>query len=128
MRISDWSSDFCSSDLDAAFFVGTDLHKKSYSATTPRFSLRYELAPRTNIYATYSKGFKSGVYDLNGTATTPVNPEKIEAWETGFKTSNGLFELNIVAYYYKYKYLQVHINSGGFDLLTHSGAVRNSGA
>src|SRR3546814_7410106 len=29
---------------DAAVFVGTDLHQKKYSATTPRFSLRYELA------------------------------------------------------------------------------------
>src|SRR3546814_17545016 len=46
---------------DAAVFVGTDLHQKKYSATTPRFSLRYELATRTNIYAPYSKGFKSGV-------------------------------------------------------------------
>ena len=112
---------------DAAFFVGTDLHKKSYSATTPRFSLRYELAPRTNVYATYSKGFKSGVYDLNGTATTPVNPEKIEAFEVGFKTSSRLFDLNTAAFYYKYKDLQVQINSGGFDLLTNAGAARNYG-
>src|SRR3546814_8383240 len=96
--------------------------------TSLRFSLRYELAPRTNVYATYSKGFKSGVYDLNGTATTPVNPEKIEAWETGFKTSRGLFDLNIAAFYYKYKDLQVQINSGGFDLLTNAGAARNYGA
>jgi iron complex outermembrane receptor protein len=112
---------------DAALFVGTALHEKSYNATTPRFSLRYELAPRTNVYATYSKGFKSGVYDLNGTATTPVNPEKIEAWETGFKTSSRLFDLNIAAFYYKYKDLQVQINSGGFDLLTNAGAARNYG-
>src|SRR3546814_3206129 len=123
MRISDWSSDFCSSDLDAAFCVRTDLHKKSYSRTSPRFSLRYELAPRTNVYTTYSKGFKSGVYDLNGTATTPVNPEKIEAWETGFKMCRGLFDLNIAAFYYKYKDLQVQINSGGFDLLTNAGEI-----
>lgn len=113
---------------DAAMFVGTDLHKKTYSAWTPRFSLRYEIAPRTNIYATYSKGFKSGVYDLNGTATTPVNPEKIEAWEAGFKTSQGLFDLNIAAFYYDYKDLQVQINSGGFDLLTNAGEARNYGA
>lgn len=112
---------------DAAVFVGTALHKKSYNATTPRFSLRYELAPRTNVYATYSKGFKSGVYDLNGTATSPVNPEKIEAWETGFKTSSRLFDLNVAAFYYKYKDLQVQINSGGFDLLTNAGAARNYG-
>ncbi|MDB5713952.1 MAG: TonB-dependent receptor [Sphingomonadales bacterium] len=112
---------------DAATFVGTALHEKSYNAATPRLSLRYEFEPRTDIYATYSKGFKSGVYDLNGTATTPVNPEKIDAYEVGFKTSRGLFDLNLAGYYYKYSNLQVQINSGGFDLLTNAGAARNYG-
>ena len=30
---------------------------------TPRASIRYEIAERTNVYATYSKGFRSGAYN-----------------------------------------------------------------
>jgi len=111
----------------AAVFVGSDLHKKSWSATTPRFSLRYELAPRTNIYATYSQGFKSGVYDLNSTATTPVNPEKIKAYEVGFKTSSNLFDLNLAGFLYNYSNLQVQYNNGNFDALQNAGSARNYG-
>lgn len=112
---------------DAAFYVGTALHEKTFDAFTPRFSLRYEVAPRTNVYATYSKGFKSGVYDLNSTATSPVNPETIQAFEVGIKTGQRTFNLSAAAFYYNYKNLQVQVNTGGFDALQNAGGAHNYG-
>lgn len=111
----------------AALYMGSDVHEKSWDSFTPRVSLRYEVAPRTNVYATYSQGFKSGVYDLNSTAVTPVNPEKIKAYEVGFKTSNSLFDLNLAGFLYNYSNLQVQYNKGGFDALQNAGAARNYG-
>ena len=40
-----------------------------FSKFTPRASVRYELAPRTNVYLSYSKGFRSGAYN----SILPVN-------------------------------------------------------
>lgn len=108
----------------AALFVGTALHDKSWNAVTPRASLRYQIAPHTNVYATYSQGFKSGVYDLNSTATTPVNPEEIHAFELGVKTSQAMFDANAAVFLYNYSNLQVQFNNGNFDALQNAGSAR----
>jgi iron complex outermembrane receptor protein len=76
------------------------------------------------VYATYSEGFKSGVYDLNSTATTPVNPEKIKSYEVGIKTSRSIFDANAAAFLYNYSNLQVQFNNGNFDALQNAGAAR----
>jgi iron complex outermembrane receptor protein len=108
----------------AALFVGSELHERAWNSVTPRASLRYQIAPRTNVYATYSEGFKSGVYDLNSTATTPVNPEKIKAYEVGIKTSRSIFDANAAAFLYNYSNLQVQFNNGNFDALQNAGSAR----
>ncbi|KKC26023.1 TonB-dependent receptor [Sphingomonas sp. SRS2] len=111
----------------SALIAGTDLHKKHWDAITPRFSLKYAVAPRTNVYATYSQGFKSGVYDLNSFATIPVNPEKIKSYEVGFKTSSRIFDFNVAAFLLNYSNLQVQFNNGLFDALQNAGSARNYG-
>jgi len=89
--------------------------KAKWHALTPRFSARYALDPATNVYATYSRGFKSGNYNLSGLSSTPVNPEKVDAYELGLKHSAGPLRINTSAYYYDYKDIQVQIqtNAGG---------------
>ncbi|WCT74755.1 TonB-dependent receptor [Sphingomonas naphthae] len=84
----------------------TDTDKK-WTQATPRAVIRYELAPRTNVYASFSKGFKSGTFNASSASATPVNPEKITAWESGFKTAGDMFSLNTAAYFYKYSDMQL---------------------
>lgn len=103
-------------------------YSKSYNSVTPRMSLRYEIEPRTSIYATYSQGFKSGVYNANAEETTPVKPEKVKSYELGIKAAQGNFSLNLAGFYIDYTNLQVSINRGGFDTLDNAGATRNYGA
>jgi len=80
----------------------------SDSQWTPRFGLSYAVGPRANIYATYSKGFKSGRFDRS-TATGPgVSAEKLDAFELGFKTASRDFSFNAAAFYYDYKDQQVN--------------------
>ena len=84
-----------------------------FSALTPRAVLRYELAPRTNVYASYSQGFRSGVFNPTVVASAafviPVNPEKIKSYEIGFKTASSRFRFDTAAYYLDYRNLQVGV-------------------
>jgi iron complex outermembrane receptor protein len=83
----------------------------SFPATTPRATLRWEFAPRTDVYFSFSQGFKSGAFNTVGTSVaaiiTPVQPEHINAYEVGFKTAGARFHFESAAYYYDYKDLQV---------------------
>ncbi|CAN5368037.1 TonB-dependent receptor [soil metagenome] len=76
-------------------------------AWTPRISLIYALNDASNIYATYSRGFKSGVFPAATFGAAPVKPETIDAYEVGYKLAQGATSFNLSAYYYNYRDLQV---------------------
>lgn len=78
-----------------------------FSQWTPRAGIRYALTSRSNVYATYSRGFKSGTYNNASFNPTPVNPETVDAYEVGYKTSSLLFSLSTAGYYYRYNDIQV---------------------
>jgi iron complex outermembrane receptor protein len=85
--------------------------KETFSRFTPRGVIRYELAPRTNVYASISQGFRSGTFNPSPQTSlaldSPVSPEKITAYEIGFKTAQGRWRFDTAAFYYKYRDLQV---------------------
>ncbi|WP_308911899.1 TonB-dependent receptor [Pseudokordiimonas caeni] len=63
----------------------------TFEEFTPRVSLSYALADDMNVYAAYSRGFKSGGFDMRGDATaTPATqegyePETVDSFEIGLK-------------------------------------------
>lgn len=75
---------------------------------TPRVAVDYQISPGVLIYASWSKGFKAGTYNL-GTLDDGVNPENISAFEAGIKSSmfDRRLRLNLAGFYYDYKDLQV---------------------
>lgn len=87
-----------------------------FSKFTPKATLSYE-SDVGLLYATYSRGFKSGGYDfpaskinpLTGRPVSTLRPEVLDMFEVGWKAS--LFDrrvrLNASAFYYDYKDLQV---------------------
>jgi iron complex outermembrane receptor protein len=95
---------------DTVAFPQTTRHAK-FSKFTPRGSIRYELAPRTNVYASYSKGFRSGAFNLafpaNPALFLPARQEQVEAYEVGFKTAARNYHFELAAFYYDYTDLQV---------------------
>jgi iron complex outermembrane recepter protein len=87
---------------------------KTWRSGTPRVSVRYELTPDTNIYASYNQGFKSGVFD--NSSLLPIAPEKIDAYEVGLKSRDlSGINLEVAGFYYDYKNQQVtsSISVGG---------------
>lgn len=84
--------------------------EKSWENFSPKITLQYDLSDDANVYATYSKGFKSGAFQPGLDAFgNGVNPEKLTSYEVGFK--GDLFDrrlrLNLAGFHYDYKNLQV---------------------
>jgi iron complex outermembrane receptor protein len=81
----------------------------------PKIGLQFEVADDVNLYAQWSRGFKSGGQNLEGGAGLSVGtlglykPELIDAYEIGLKTQSREHRLtaNFAAFYYDYKDLQV---------------------
>jgi len=93
--------------------------KAAETAWTPRLGLQYALSERANVYATYSKGFKSGVFDATSLTGPPVSPEEVTAYEVGFKFASSEFSFNTAAYHYDYEDSQVNATvSGGGTIKT----------
>ncbi|EJU14545.1 TonB-dependent receptor [Sphingomonas sp. LH128] len=81
---------------------------KTFKKFNYKVGIRYEVTDKTNVYATYSTAFKSGVYNMAGISGTPVNPENIKAAEFGIKSDPlEWLRTNLAAYYYDYKGLQL---------------------
>lgn len=80
--------------------------RKRWNSFTPRAVVRYEIDTGTNAYVSYSRGYRTGLYN-NSTPVTLVGPENMNAYELGFKHSSRQFTFNAAAFYYDYRDVQV---------------------
>jgi len=81
---------------------------RTFNKFNYKVGARYEVAPRTNVYANHSTAFKSGVYNMAAILSTPVLPEEITAYEIGLKSDPlPWLRMNLAGYYYEYKNLQL---------------------
>ncbi len=115
----------------------------SYDAWTPSLTLSYKPTPDTLLYASGSRGFKSGGFNgrVNGVAdvTQEVNgqsvivptfkPETVWTYELGAKGSflNGAVMLSAAAFYSDYKDFQARVGGGNTGISGGSFPVINAG-
>jgi iron complex outermembrane recepter protein len=85
--------------------------KDGWSATTPKFTLQYQITPDAMAYVTASRGFKAGGF--NGAATSlsaylPYNPEYLWNYEIGTKTEwlDHRLRANLTGYWMNYTGIQ----------------------
>jgi iron complex outermembrane recepter protein len=92
---------------------------------TPKATLQYRATDSIDLYATASKGFKSGGFDL-GVLAPAYHPESLWDYEGGIKatTFNGHLRTNLSGFYYKYTNLQESIVSGTSVLTENAAAAR----
>ena len=82
------------------------LQQGEFDAMTYRLSLQYRFAEDGNLYFTYARGFKSGVF--NGFASTVpaaaiTDPEWIDSYEIGIKADpTDWLRLSAAAFHYDY--------------------------
>ncbi|MCB1693401.1 MAG: TonB-dependent receptor, partial [Pseudomonadales bacterium] len=143
------------SDLGAywAYTFSTDgfiTDTKSWADTQARVIVQYYPADGHMIYASYTEGFKSGGFgsfalvdstgagvgggmtDLTqagGYRPNAFNPETVNSYEVGYKGTlfNGRSELNVSAFTYDYKDLQVVVFDGGASAVKNVGQVDSWG-
>ncbi len=85
----------------------------SFNRFTGRAVLDFQITPRNLVYASYSRGYKSGGINppLSPIFEVPIGygPESVNAFELGTKNTllGGSLRLNLTAFYYQYKQLQL---------------------
>jgi len=84
-----------------------------YTAPTPKFGVQYSLTDDLMLYASATRGFKSGGYNFsaNSAATAGFQPEKVWSYEVGAKSEwlDHRLRVNLTGFYYDYSDLQVQI-------------------
>ncbi|HKP80217.1 MAG TPA: TonB-dependent receptor [Phenylobacterium sp.] len=76
-------------------------------------------------YASYNRGFKSGNYNLIPATSKAYDPEILDAFEVGFKSTlaDGRVRFNAAAFYYDYKALQLQVATNvSADIVNAAGA------
>ena len=90
-----------------------NISRAAFDEFTGRFVVDYNLTPNNLLYASYSRGYKSGGINppINPIFNVPATftPEIINAFEIGSKNTfaDGKIRLNLSAFYYDYKGLQL---------------------
>jgi iron complex outermembrane recepter protein len=99
--------------------------EKTWDSPTYRGVVRYDFTDDANVYASWSNGFKSGVYNAYSPVGIPVNPEEIDAIEIGAKARVAGVTFTAAAYDYDYTDLQVqaHVTFNGVLITTLTNAA-----
>jgi iron complex outermembrane receptor protein len=108
--------------LDPRSFLGPETiayPDLTFNKVTTRAVVRYSLDDTSNVYASFSQGFKAGIWQLGGPETTPVAPETINAYEVGYKYASHGLSASLAGYYYDWKNIQVS------NLITVNNAPEN---
>jgi len=86
---------------------------KDFDQVTPKISLSYDLTDDLTTYASYSRGFKSGGFDMRGDAILTPNtvngysPETVDSYEIGLKGAMSRFSFSSAIFYNEYNDQQV---------------------
>ncbi len=102
---------------------------KGWSSVTPKVLLEYKPTDATLVYASVTKGFKSGVINI-GSVDAAINPETVWSYEAGFKQklADNRLLLSGAVFYYDYSDLQVSfVNANSIVQTINAATARNYG-
>lgn len=112
---------------NGATLVNTSTSNEKF---TPKFVAQYKFDSKTNVYASYSVGFKSGAFAFSSTSDVPVEPETLKSYEFGIHSDPlpGL-RVNASVFHYDYSNLQVTARAPiiGFTLQNAASAKADGG-
>lgn len=107
------------------FSLTTDA-SADFSDFTGRAVFRYEFNENSNIYASFTQGYKAGALPASSFSTIPIRPETIDAYEIGYKTYTGPVRLDLAAFFYDYQDIQVTTYGAGGASVTVNAAGAES--
>ena len=107
-------------------------YRNKWHALTPRFAVDYQVAPDILLYASATRGYQAGGYNI-GASQPAYDPEYVWSYEAGIKSRffHDRLQLNLTAFHYDYKDLitsHFRFNgSAGFTVLDNAGAAKVDG-
>lgn len=111
--------------------VTEGMARRTWNSVTPRAVLSYHPSRDLLLYASYTAGFKSGAFNTTAFALTPIDPEKVDAYEIGLKISPfpGV-TVNSALFWYERKNEQVQAQDPitGLQNLENAARSRSKGA
>jgi iron complex outermembrane receptor protein len=103
-----------------------------FSKFSYRIALDHQLSDDAMVYASYTTGFKSGLYNTNAPLDPPVSPETVGAFEAGFKSKwfDRRFSFDASVFHYDFNDIQLRKPTGaagGTTSLLNAAAGRSMG-
>jgi iron complex outermembrane receptor protein len=103
--------------------------KLTFNRPTWRLSLDHQFTRDLLAYASYNRGYKSGVFNTIAPADDGVKPMTVDAFEVGVKSEwlDGKLRVNGSAFYYDLKNIQLQITVPGATRLINAAAGKVKG-
>tara|TARA_B100001939_G_scaffold86036_1_gene73645 strand:- start:27 stop:1775 length:1749 start_codon:yes stop_codon:yes gene_type:complete len=127
IRYSYEKKDFSFGVLSGGTQVVDGSNSEDWSAWTPKFGIDYHVNEDVMVYATASRGFKSGGFQVG--ESQPFDPEFLWSYEAGVKSFlfDRLLQANIGAFYYDFTNLQVVQIVNGISTTNNAGKATLKG-
>ncbi|OYY90324.1 MAG: TonB-dependent receptor [Sphingomonas sp. 28-66-16] len=110
------------------------VNRKSFSNFSPKIGIQLHPADRLLVYASWSKGYKTGGWTTRltnpqGNVAPDFNEEKATTWEVGVKSTllDRRLQLNAAAFTTDYKDIQLNIQIGTSPTIANAGNARIRG-
>ncbi|MDB5699514.1 MAG: TonB-dependent receptor [Alphaproteobacteria bacterium] len=91
------------------------LARQTANKLTWRAAIDQDITPDVLVYASASRGFRSGSYNNTNPFTPPVRPEVLDAYEVGLKSQfwDHRITFNAAGFYYDFQDIQQTRSEGG---------------
>jgi len=109
--------------------VDVSPENQSFDALTPRFNLLWSVSDSASLYATISKGFRSGGINGAGSSIPTFKPEEAFLYEVGGRGEflDGRVFVDGAIYYMDYDDIQIAITEGNFGRTTNVDSASGPG-
>ncbi len=100
-----------------------------FQKPTWRFALDHDFTSDVLGYVSYNRGFASGLFNALAPTTPAVQPEILDAYEVGLKSTllARRLSVNISGFYYKYNEIQLSKFVNGIQLLNNAASAQFDG-
>lgn len=108
------------------FYLPSQARKATFDAWQPKMTLSHDIDKTQMVYATASKGFRSGGF--NGIGGAPFGKETLTSYEVGYKSSwlNQRLTFNTDAFYEidrGYQFFYIDVAAGGAQVIANLNKV-----
>lgn len=109
--------------------AGSQTAGQAWGQVQPRAVISWKPAATVSAYASYTRGYKSGGFNVLQPGDPAFRPEKVSSYEVGSKGSliGRQLRYEVAGFYWQYDDLQVQVYEGGLPVVRNAGRARGYG-